>query len=290
MLRTHSDLGYKNEQRFHLELGLLKLVHAQRLLPLEEFLSGAATGTQTSAVASPRVVQAPARPASPTLSAPRSASPSPFESGRTAAPPRPSPFEADRSRKTEPKAESSDEVAVSTPTPYAAAQPARGYEPQPAPAPMITATVGSAVAVAAIAPPPPAPDENVSIPAIRDAVLNELETAGQNVLVHTLETGVWSHNGNEITVKVALSPAMIDLSMGPEVKKMVTAAVHRVAGRPLKFTLVGGADPATLAKPVARTTVGPSARSRAMQHPLVNYMQEKFGAEVRTVIDKKEER
>src|SRR5450755_3162241 len=35
MLRTHSDLGYKQEQRFHLELGLLKLVHAQRLLPLE---------------------------------------------------------------------------------------------------------------------------------------------------------------------------------------------------------------------------------------------------------------
>ena len=40
MLRTHSDLGYKQEQRFHLELGLLKLVHAQRLLPLEELLSG----------------------------------------------------------------------------------------------------------------------------------------------------------------------------------------------------------------------------------------------------------
>src|SRR5512141_2840322 len=39
MLRTHSELGYKQEQRFHLELGLLKLVHAQRLLPLEQILS-----------------------------------------------------------------------------------------------------------------------------------------------------------------------------------------------------------------------------------------------------------
>ena len=45
MLRTHSDLGYKQEQRFHLELGLLKLVHAQRLLPLEELLSGEAGKT-----------------------------------------------------------------------------------------------------------------------------------------------------------------------------------------------------------------------------------------------------
>ena len=42
MLRTHGELGYKQEQRFHLELGLLKLVHAQRLLPLEELLSSEA--------------------------------------------------------------------------------------------------------------------------------------------------------------------------------------------------------------------------------------------------------
>ena len=41
MLRTHGDVNYKADQRFHLELGLLKLVHAQRLLPLEELLSGA---------------------------------------------------------------------------------------------------------------------------------------------------------------------------------------------------------------------------------------------------------
>src|SRR3954452_17600404 len=49
MLRTHSELGYRHEQRFHLELGLLKLVHAQRLLPIEQILSGAApSGTPQS--------------------------------------------------------------------------------------------------------------------------------------------------------------------------------------------------------------------------------------------------
>jgi len=45
VLRTFDDLNYRQEQRFHLELGLLKLIHAQRLLPLEELLSGAASGT-----------------------------------------------------------------------------------------------------------------------------------------------------------------------------------------------------------------------------------------------------
>ena len=39
MLRTFDDLGFRQEQRFHLELGLLKLVHLQRLLPMEHFLS-----------------------------------------------------------------------------------------------------------------------------------------------------------------------------------------------------------------------------------------------------------
>ena len=292
MLRTHSDLGYKNEQRFHLELGLLKLVHAQRLLPLEELLSGAAT----AAPPAPRPVATPARPSAPPAPASRPSSPSPFESSRTATAARPSPFEADRSRKTEPKAETSDEVAISAPTPFAATtQPIRNYEPPkpvaaPAPAPMMTTTVGTAAAVAEAPIPAPQPEGDFSLSAIRDAVLNELETAGQNVLVHTLETGTWALNGSEITVKVALSPAMIDLSMGPEVKKLVTAAVNKAAARPLKFTLVGGADPASLAKPAARVTGGTSARARAMQNPLVQYMQEKFGAEVRTVIDKKEDR
>src|SRR5437660_199180 len=42
LLRTHGDVSYKQDQRFHLELGLLKMVHAQRLLPVEQILSGVA--------------------------------------------------------------------------------------------------------------------------------------------------------------------------------------------------------------------------------------------------------
>jgi DNA polymerase III subunit gamma/tau len=54
MLRTHGELGYKQEQRFHLELGLLKMIHAQRLLPIEQLLSE---------VAAANITQTPARPA-----------------------------------------------------------------------------------------------------------------------------------------------------------------------------------------------------------------------------------
>src|SRR6516164_5117514 len=106
MLRTHSDLGYKQEQRFHLELGLLKLVHAQRLLPLEQLLSGEAAkpatspargGSSTSAQSATgsRTGAMPARSTAPEPSRP--AAVSPFKG--------PTPFEADRSRKSDPKAE-----------------------------------------------------------------------------------------------------------------------------------------------------------------------------------------
>src|SRR5689334_9472099 len=49
MLRTHAELGYRQEQRFHLELGLLKMAHAQRLLPIEQLLSSVAVPSASTA-------------------------------------------------------------------------------------------------------------------------------------------------------------------------------------------------------------------------------------------------
>src|SRR6476646_10190430 len=69
MLRTFDELGYRQEQRFHLELGVLKLVHAQRILPLEQILSQAAAGTekvseiQKAALRPAAVVASPSAPA-----------------------------------------------------------------------------------------------------------------------------------------------------------------------------------------------------------------------------------
>ncbi len=103
LLRTHSELSYKQEQRFHLELGLLKLVHAQRLLPIEELLSQApaSAGRAAAPIAAPS--RAPAAAPRPAASAP----------ARVAEPSRPSPFEQDRARKSSgPKAEMSASVAV----------------------------------------------------------------------------------------------------------------------------------------------------------------------------------
>ena len=144
MLRTHNDLSYKQEQRFHLELGLLKLVHAQRLLPLEELLSGEAAnpsggaggsqkssslGGSSAASARPALSSAPAssagiRPAAatPRPSAPSSpsvapSSASPFDKPSPFA--KPSPFESDRSRKSE-------ATSAAAPMPMATMRPGNG--------------------------------------------------------------------------------------------------------------------------------------------------------------------
>ncbi|GAA3765837.1 DNA polymerase III subunit gamma/tau [Terriglobus aquaticus] len=62
MLRTFDDLGFRQEQRFHLELGLLKLVHLQRLLPMEHFLSQLPRPDTTRRIATPTPAPRPATP------------------------------------------------------------------------------------------------------------------------------------------------------------------------------------------------------------------------------------
>ncbi|MDE1154184.1 MAG: DNA polymerase III subunit gamma/tau [Acidobacteriaceae bacterium] len=72
MLRTFDELGYRQEQRFHLELGLLKLVHVQRLLPVEELLSqlgvpagGGNTAKPVTTPSAPRAAATPSAAARP---------------------------------------------------------------------------------------------------------------------------------------------------------------------------------------------------------------------------------
>ncbi len=76
MLRTFDELGYRQEQRFHFELGLLKLVHLRRLLPIEEVLSkfsatpaAAATSSRPTASGASRAAAA-ASPSASMRSAP----------------------------------------------------------------------------------------------------------------------------------------------------------------------------------------------------------------------------
>jgi len=131
MLRTFDELNYRQEQRFHLELGLVKLVHLQRLIPVEELLSqlpgGGKSGLGGGALpkAALPAGKAPAstvRASEPVRTAEGAR---PVEPARAPEAPKPafSPFEADRNRKITGEATAAVIEAVAAPVVEAAARP-----------------------------------------------------------------------------------------------------------------------------------------------------------------------
>jgi hypothetical protein len=140
--------------------------------------------------------------------------------------------------------------------------------------------------------PAPSTEEEISPAKMRDAVLAALEDASQHVLAHNLEEGEWSMRGIEVTVKVAMSQALLDMAVGAETRRVIIGALNNAAGKPLRFKAVSGGSAMVPRAAAPRPANGASgngagARSRAMQDPVVQRMQEKFGAEIRTVIDQK---
>jgi len=291
MLRTYGDVSYKSEQRFHLELGLLKLVHAQRLLPLEELLSGAAVEN--------RAQPGPSVPASQKGTSQSCPSPFSHETGAPARSARPSPLEQDRVRqdrlrqddvrKTGPEMTTGAPVMVAGANALAAAvavappAEATAAEPQPSPAPTLEREQK-----------PEAQSAVDLVDRIRTAVLEALGEKHQTLALN-LENGRWSIVSNELVVQVAISATFLEMAMTNDAQRAANAAIHSAAGRMLKLRLEstalgnGGSNPPP-ARSVASSGPAGSARGRAADDPVVRHVQEKFAAEIRTVIDHRDKR
>src|SRR5208283_6017699 len=91
-----------------------------------------------------------------------------------------------------------------------------------------------------------------------------------------------------LSVKVGISQVLIDVALGPEPKRIIQTALSKATERPLKFKMVSGGTQVAAKPSAPRPANGAGARSRAQADPVVQRMQEKFGAEIRTVIDQKE--
>jgi len=285
MLRTHGELGYRQEQRFHLELGLLKMAHAQRLLPLEQLLSDAAASASGSARTAPRPVLAPP-PHSYALPAEARRS----EPPTSARPNSVSPFAADSARKGTPKAESSGATSGTSANLVimgSAAPAVEELSPAPDTQPSERDEVESNIRTDAKTEAKTESRPEANAESLRDAVLYAL--GNQQMLVSLLENAEWSLNGNALIAKVAASSTMIEMSFTNEARRIAAAAASGLAGRPIKMLVEpGGASQAASAPRRASSKLGGTARSRAEQDPIVQRMQEKFGAEIRTVIDYRE--
>ena len=291
MLRTHSELGYKQEQRFHLELGLLKMAHAQRLIPMEQLLSEVASAPAQKQ-ARPSIVGS----SSPEVRRPESAA---ARSNYV------SPFAADSARKGTPRQEDSQtstvlsgprivgqasqtEPVILGSTAPAAASDITGIAHRQEAEPYASRVALARPEVQAEA---AAPDSSSQpqdqIDRVQAAVLQALTDANQRILASMLSSGEWSVQGNEVTIKVAESQVVVDMSLGSEGKRIAIASASGVLGRAMKLKVIPGASVAPPEKKngTPRATSGPGGRGRAEQDPIVRRMQEKFGAQIRTVID-----
>ena len=258
MLRAHSEISYRAEQRFHLELGLLKMVHAQRLLPIEQVLSGAVPESSRELPVNSAVLRTSSASNNPAAGPPSA--------------PTSSPFERDRARKT----------ASSSAAPEAASAFDR---PLAQSSSLITASQAIAAAVALDS----APEAE-----LREAVLRALEQSNQRMLAATLASeGEWLFEGSTLLVRVGRPASFLKMAMGPEARRITNSAATAAAGRNVTLRLEssgkangnGHPQPATVAN-----GGGESARSRAANDPIVRRVQEKFGAEIRTVIDHREKK
>jgi DNA polymerase-3 subunit gamma/tau len=280
MLRTFDDLNYRQEQRFHLELGLVKLVHLQRLLPVEELLSGiqgserrAQSSGQSSGSQGSGIRDQGSRAAA------------------TPSVPRTSPFEADRNRKISGEATAGPGAgagAIPQPRGLSPAEIVGRAAAEAKPPAMVglaepegTATDG-ALALA----PEAAPDsEN-----IRDAVCAALAREGHETAAEALHRAEWSMQGNVIKVAVPLKKSMLMLTMNAEAEA-ICRKTARAAGAMQKIVFEPSENGAAAAPGPARPAAAPltgSVQAAAMENPLVRKTQELFQAEVRSVLDLRE--
>jgi DNA polymerase-3 subunit gamma/tau len=246
------------------------MAHAQRLLPLEQLLSDAAASAS-----------GPAR----TLSRPVLALPTEARRSEPVTPARSStvsPFAADSARKGAPKAEFSGATSGTSANLVIMGSAAPAVEESsPAPDPESSERAEAKTEIR------PQTKTEANAESLRDAVLNAL--ANQQMLVSLLDNAEWRLEGNALIAKVAASSTMIEMSFTGDARRIASAAASGLAGRPIKMLVEPGEAPQAMSAPRRSPSKSTgSARSRAEQDPIVQRMQEKFGAEIRTVIDYRE--
>jgi len=244
------------------------MAHAQRLLPIEQLLSEVALPAVggSRAAGKPAVVPDVRRPE--VSAANRSSNLSPFA--------------ADSARKAGGKPQLSVEETPASPVRVAAGGSS------------VPVVIGAAAPVAEREPEVAAANlsglklQSTQPEDLRNAVLNALNGAGQRMLASMLEGGEWQLEGNQLIIKVASSATVIDMSLGADAKRLMIATASGVVGRPMKLSVIPGGTAQSAPKNGAPSNGG--GRSRAEQDPIVRRMKEKFGAEIRTIIDYREKR
>jgi DNA polymerase-3 subunit gamma/tau len=283
MLSTFDALNETQEHRFHVELGLLKMVHAQRLLPLEQLLSGVAGGAPIRSIpqsTTPRASSAPTRQSAPPPSgAPGpAASTSPFGLsdsgwGPGARPSTSSTPIAEMVRTAAiPKADSVPDPSLKSAIPFTEASIATIELPE---ASKEEETPGKPAAMPEITSAP-------TVETLRLAVISALADAGHASAAQLLGTGAWTLEVSSLRIEVpGIGKKMLSLTVNAAAEKIIRQETQR-QGAPSRFLIVPGEG---VASAVTATPLAGSIQESALANPLVQRAKEIFKAEVRSVVD-----
>jgi DNA polymerase-3 subunit gamma/tau len=260
LLRTQNEMRYSLEPRFHLELGLVKLVHARKLVPIEALLS--AIRNQTSGGAS-------AKPGAGAPSAERPA-PQPIP-GRTKA--------WETSSASEPGSTAPKSVAspLQRRPEATAVQLAPEKPPEPGAAQRSSASSNSARE-----PHPPPVPENDYLAAIKAALFEESKFLSSCLNPLT----AWRfENGQAHFVYSRQGSWAADLLQTRQHQEKLRAACEKVLGQPVKICVTLSPESA---QPSSERAV-PSAQERAQRDPAVEAFQKRFDCVLLDVKDLRRE-
>jgi DNA polymerase III subunit gamma/tau len=267
LLATDDDLRRHPDPRLHLELGLLKLVNAQRLAPLEEVLAELRGelrgGSQDSSRATKLSTLAP--PAASSNIAPRAfapqqtASSSSSSGAATAARMAPSPSSPPPMKAAAPESISASVPAQSLPAPT----PEPAAAPMPASAPRIVAR-----------------SAEDSAGGLASAQVDAIKAAlhGQKFLWSMVEAVTrWEVENNELHLFFPTeSRVLAEMLQAREPMERLRTVLNQVVGQPLRVCVKLEAGRAT-------TNRSSELRARFEQDPIVRAMLEKFGGQISKV-------
>ena len=313
LLRTFDDLGFRQEPRFHLELGVLKLVHLQRLLPVEDLLtqlgatkSPPTPSTTPTSLGSSTTPGAPSVPTASSLGRVGStAASTTTSSSRPEAPSRPattvssrpeaSPREAAVERPalgttTNPvilsearSAQSKDPDSVrptTTASTFSTTTGSLALAPEPTPKPDRPQLVEAVIDLAAAA----APQTDIDLDALQATLVAALAAVkGQQSASDALHDSTLSLAGDALEIQTSVSKAMLPTLFNADANRILTATL-RQSHPNLKFTLLPG-TPAAAAPKKKRAAAAGSATELAENHPMVQEAKRLFSAEISNVID-----
>jgi DNA polymerase-3 subunit gamma/tau len=287
LLQTDDDLRRKPDPRVHLEMGLLRLINAQRLAPMEELLaelrSGAPAGVASAggmrssasaipAIAAPQVKPARNFSAAPapqtTFAPPARVAPPSFSPGGAAAAPARAEITA-----LAPMSAPAQMKAAKAAEPPATVAPAAESEPQ------VGATVETATAAAARA------------AGITQEQVAEIKTsiqAQQKFLGEIMNQGSrWELEGAELRIYFSADKrAFAEMMEARDSLEKVRTCSSKVLGRPVRVCAKVEAVAAAGSRGVSGTQ---ELREQFERDPMVRSMLQRFGGKISEVKWRQEE-